>query len=478
MIHVLSNHFCVKHGPRLNRHSKSVSTFSHRYRQKKSPSITALRQALDDSIRSYIGNAHNRSFSHLYRKQKSHFPLRFAENVRHHSYAQRPHAPHGLAGYHVRNLIDSSYARTYAASYRAHKFNFITHLAKYLTIFWSMFSGSDKPQFSRRSMPEIFKIRTFSHNYRERQLAPLRAYLPRPHIRKGRSISSVPLLTHMTESESAGRNRNRLSWALRGLGAGLTVILALRYLQGLDQESNMQLNDSTYVPFVLEDIEKISPTTSIFTLRLPKDQGIPPLPPISSVSVMEPNANIQRPYTVLSCDKDTIKIMVKKYKSGDLSRYIHSRPVGGNLSLRQHPAAYSLPEPLPDRFLLIMGGTGVATAYQLVKHFAQLPESERPNVTLLYASTTPEEVYLMKDFANLREKYGEALQIKYFIDSEGTRIDKQSISEVVASERHVATLVCGSDGFITYVAGEKPEVGQGVIGGLLGDIGLQDVWKL
>lgn len=377
----------------------------------------------------------------------------------------------------IRFLLAPAQARSYSASYRAHHVAFMSKISSFLFPSLLPDKANQVPKSPAKSLPEILACRTFSHSYRERQFAPLMACIPKKRfIRGSRHINSIPLLTHLTESEGAARNKSRRMRLLRYFGAGLIVYLAFQFL---NQENHILcLNQLTYVPFELVKIEPISPTTSIFTLHSKSDESIDGLVPISAVSIKEPNSNIQRPYTVLSVDDSTIKVMIKRYEGGELSRYVHSRKIGSEILIRKAPSDYTLPREHPKRYMLVVGGTGVAIAYQIATYISKVPQSERPSIALLYSSLSPAEVYLRSEFDVLKKLLGKDLSIRHYIDSEKTFL---SVDDLQEEQRDgTVTLVCGSDGFVAFVAGKKPEhEGQGEIGGLLQVANIVDnVWKL
>lgn len=381
----------------------------------------------------------------------------------------------------VKSLLASAQARSYSAFYRSHHVALLSRIMSVLCPALLPPHQATGTKFQSRSVPELLASRTFSHSYRERQLAHLKAYLPSNSLRLGsRRISSVPLLTHLTESDGATKMRSRRAWLLRGLGASFTVYLCLRLLSREEAAENVGLNDKTYVPFTITDKEQVSPTASIFTLSNKAGTIADVSTPVQSISIKEPNANVQRPYTILSADGLSIKILVRRYEGGELSRYIHSRKTGSELFIRKAPSVYVLPDTLPESYLLIVGGTGIAVAHQLVKHLTTLPDAIIPRVAIMHASLSPEERYLGREFVALQERLRGKLQIKNYIDSDQTFISAKDIQREHTNS--ATTLVCGSDGFVAHIAGPKPEQvqeGQGPIGGLLRVAGIvSNVYKL
>lgn len=448
----------------------SSSSFAYKYRQRQPVSLRLAREALNINIVAlFKGKTQLRSFSHHYRvKGRRHPP---------HQESATSSLSSIFNSLRIDTLLLSAHRRSYSALYRKYHVGFLYRALYTLskpTLLWPH-NGSRSTDANK--FAETLSHRSFRHSYRERQFAPLLGRLPRDGFSRGmRHISSVLILTHLTESQGALKNKSRRFWLFRVFAAGVLIFMSLRLLE--QRHDGNKLNDVTYVPFDLVEIEKISPTASIFSLRSKSEQPLDQITPVTSISIRDPNANIQRPYTVLSQTTSTIKILVKRYDNGELSRYVHSRKVGSELSIRQAESTYKLPEELPAKYILAVGGTGIAVAYQIVSYLVNLGGEVCPQIAVLHSSTAPEEVYLRKEFDVLKQRMGNNLQIQYFVDSDKTFLSETDIRGVY---RHGASiLVCGSDGFVAFVAGEKPEhMGQGHIGGLLKRAQITgNVWKL
>lgn len=455
--------------------TKSVSTFARRYRANKALNIQSLTAALDASIAATLSQTQARSFSHLYRRHKG--TLYVIKRTDQSPTHQQPVQP---ITFKASQLLQPSQRRTFSAIYRHHHVTFLSRI--YSVLFPALLPPKEMKQTKYRmnSVPEILASRGFSHRYRERQLAPIREYLPRNPFSR-RSASSIPLSSYAAHGHGmapvSGKTSRRL-WRLRLLGAFLTSALALGYVSQMDRLRDLPaLSETEYLPWRVVNIERVSPTTSIFTLQTDSTQPLAELPLITSISVKEPNANIQRPYTVLSSHGDSMQILVKRYDNGDLSRFIHSRAPAGILQVKQ-----VLTEPLPQakRYVFIVGGTGIAPVYQCLQKFDAMKGDEKPDVEVLYASRSQDEVYLRAQLDAFQTGSDGRVKVQYFVDDQGTQISTKNLKKYTsATTANQVILVCGPDGFVEYVAGEKPEVGQGAVGGLLAKAGItQNVLKL
>lgn len=470
---LFARHSCKlrESGRHLNVQRRPVSSFSQRYREQQLPNLAPLREALNWRIAAHLKQSQYRSFSHLYRRQKqstaglqclSRMPIDSPLHVH----------------LDVRNLLNSAHLRSYSASYRKHHVELLRQISTALIPSLFRPEQSTQSRHRRSSISEILAARSFSHSFRSRQFAYLRAYLPNSKWPPSgnRRISSVPLSSQITENDAASTKKRKYR-IITGVVAGVSALLLYQF-SSKDDPATYRLNEVTYVPFTLDSVRQVSPSAAIFTLKSKSEESLDEIQPVASISIKEPNANIQRPYTILKGDKETIQILVKRYDSGDLSRYIHSRQSGMELFARKAPSAYVLPAELPSHYTLIVGGTGIAVAHQLIQNLIKVPDDCRPSISLFYSSLDQSEVYLQQEFDALRETYGKKMEMTYYVDSNGTFINAKDLKRSMR-EASTTTLVCGSDGFVAYVAGAKPEIGQGQIGGLLKSIGVDhEVYKL
>lgn len=490
---------------------KSVSTSNHLLRRRffTPPASPAVR--LNGSIEAYLRSGNKRNFSHVLRGNRLRRPS--ASAPRPASLAAKP--VHSRSdGLQIAHLIAPASIRSYSSSYRSHHVQLYTRIASALALDFlhpaiaedakraEIDAGSQRRSGAASSSARsVVATRGFSHKLRERKADLLRAFLPTMTVRAASTAAvgaqDVACSAHGTSA--TGRTAKKMSWLLRGILAGGTIYAALQFAmvqQAVEQAT--VLNDKVYVPFDVTAVQQVSPTTSIVTLK----GEFRALQPIASISVKEPGSNVQRPYTVLDIDDaQQLRVLVKRYDDGVLSRYITGRKPGQRLWIRSAEPAYAVPDDkaqLPKQYLMIVAGTGVATAYQLARHLQHIGTltgssnvdskstvqnggDSATRVDVLYSSRSRDEVYLSTELE------AAASSVRYFVDSEGTAVDLAAIKSALRTANansdtqpqiQTQVLVCGPDGFVDHVAGYKPEQGQGVVGGLCAKLGLTSVWKL
>lgn len=112
-------------------------------------------------------------------------------------------------------------------------------------------------------------------------------------------------------------------------------------------QKEQRLSSAYFVPLTITSIEKTSDDTSIFTLNVPTsalpDPGQHPTvaTPLQSIYVKQDDMQIQRPYTPLDiqslCDSDgprSMRILVKRYEDGEMSKWLHRRKIGDAIGIR------------------------------------------------------------------------------------------------------------------------------------------------
>lgn len=260
-----------------------------------------------------------------------------------------------------------------------------------------------------------------------------------------------------------------------------------------------------------------------------------------SVEVKQPEIMVVRRYTPLPLeyknDSDSISLFnngnnahgklffyVKQYSQGEVARWLHNKEEGDVVELRGPFIEYELPsyedevkqsrgnmyseftvpgdksEDLenykyqPYDISMYTAGTGIVPALQLLL----TDPAFRGKIQLFYSCQTFEQLGPLRDFLNTSLK-NKKIQLNVFESSKGDNIknnidvflktikppteyiknlpfDRNHLSEM----KPVLSLVCGPDDYITTIAGEKYDLSQGPIGGLLKQKGwtADNVYKL
>lgn len=97
---------------------------------------------------------------------------------------------------------------------------------------------------------------------------------------------------------------------------------------------------SPFTPATLSSIENSGPNTKLLTLSIPPHLLPPPsswhLDPIWSVYIKDDDIQVERPYTPLQGidEHGHMSFWIKKYETGEVSRWLHSKHVGDTIEIR------------------------------------------------------------------------------------------------------------------------------------------------
>ncbi|OBT66172.1 hypothetical protein VE03_05096 [Pseudogymnoascus sp. 23342-1-I1] len=283
------------------------------------------------------------------------------------------------------------------------------------------------------------------------------------------------------------------------------------------------LHDRIFTPFTITSKTPISPTSTIFTLSPPpsptsspsSDPYAPLWSTLWSLTFKQPQLQVARSYTPLPppptstppTTPGTLRFLIRREHGGEVSSYLSALPVGATIDVRGPVIEYKVPSDISD-VVFLAGGTGIAPALQAVR--AVLGEGGGDNektVKILWANRNRSECAgapvavpwwsriwgtaagpseppspLVEELRGLEARYGGRVEVKYFIDTEGTFIDRRGILEAVKSATGDAKagrkliMVAGPDGFVKHYVGarvwEGGEEKQGPLGGVVKGLGL------
>lgn len=319
------------------------------------------------------------------------------------------------------------------------------------------------------------------------------------------------------------------------------------------------LDPYNFTVFILEKRKRVSSTSSILNLKsVPKGQNTDNVTEawqkgVWSVQAIQPELQIARSYTPLPPSEDAepeeLRLFVRKEPQGEVSSFLDRIPRGVLVHLRGPHIEYEIPEDV-DQVLFLAGGTGIAPALQIahiLHHCRSSAVTNGPKMRILWANRRREDSYLgpqplsleqpqstlapnsrnladtmrrksEKEVINpegakipqlqpqtalvaelelLKAKYPGKIEIEYFVDEDGSHINKSLLNNHLQStnkEPELETqdhsikkklvIISGPEGFVEYYAGPKSMRGgkelQGPLGGVLQQLNTQgwEVWKL
>lgn len=230
----------------------------------------------------------------------------------------------------------------------------------------------------------------------------------------------------------------------------------------------------TYKQDISKDLQliELSPSFEMYRNSVLKNEGIWNGKKLWSVDVKQPEIQVVRKYTPLPMyfmqglgenpallrllggkpddDEGRMVLLVKKYDSGEVSKWLHRQPVGSTVEIRGPYVGHRFPYspvdktpqrqpmedltsrlsvepahpadlPPPENIAFFAAGTGIAPILQSL--FSKNPP--RGLVDVYYSVRTPEEIPF-KRFILFLEKTGRA-RFHYFVDSENRFIGPKDV---------------------------------------------------
>lgn len=277
----------------------------------------------------------------------------------------------------------------------------------------------------------------------------------------------------------------------RGLPLGLvlasgTCILGYfgwRWQQSFSN-SQQSLSYSYFTPLTIRAIKQITSDSSVISLELPHEllpdnfaYPEPPHTPLQALYIRQPELQIQRAYTPLNLDcfqapdgddrspndgsNRSINFLVKRYKDGEVSSYVHRQGPGDQLWVRGPVRTWTLPE--ADELIFIAGGTGLTPLIQMLNQRHSLPKT----IKLVYSASSPEKSLLPL----LPPTEGVSIHPIY------RRLTYRNLESLVGKPKagqKTQIIVCGPEEFICDIAGKRSLNAQhDPVGGVLAQLGWQ-----
>ncbi|CAO1614305.1 unnamed protein product [Jaminaea pallidilutea] len=141
---------------------------------------------------------------------------------------------------------------------------------------------------------------------------------------------------------------------------------------------------------------------------------------ISSLSLKQPDIMIERSYTPLQTPakalaEGQVDLLIKKYENGEMGRYLHSLSpaTGANVEVRGWLETWKAQSPL-DEVVLIVGGTGIAPAHQLLESALASSAANAalaPRFKLLYAAPSTSSLLLLPELQELKRQHPDKLDV-------------------------------------------------------------------
>ncbi|HLN76240.1 MAG TPA: ferredoxin reductase [Nocardioidaceae bacterium] len=146
---------------------------------------------------------------------------------------------------------------------------------------------------------------------------------------------------------------------------------------------------------------------------------------------------------------EEFSITVRAHSEGLVSKYLAAAAAPGLvLHLSQADGAFTLPDELPDRVLMISGGSGITPVMSMLRTLVDQGYDGR--VTFLHYSQGPETTIFREELELLARRDNIDLTVVHTRHG-GSRFTPESLAEIAPDHRDTATFACGPAGMVESV---------------------------
>jgi ferredoxin-NADP reductase len=146
---------------------------------------------------------------------------------------------------------------------------------------------------------------------------------------------------------------------------------------------------------------------------------------------------------------ETFTITVRAHEDGLVSKHLATRARPGLvLHLSQAEGSFTLPDDLPDRLLLVSGGSGITPLMSMLRTLVDTEYSGR--VTFLHYSQGPETTIFRDELEQLGQRANIEMVVVHTRHG-GERFTPAELARIAPDHGSVATFACGPAGLIESI---------------------------
>jgi ferredoxin-NADP reductase len=155
--------------------------------------------------------------------------------------------------------------------------------------------------------------------------------------------------------------------------------------------------------------------------------------------------------------RETFTITVRGHDEGHVSKHLaaHARP-GLVVHLSQARGEFTLPSPLPDRLLLVSGGSGITPVMSMLRTLVD--QEYAGHVRFVHYSRSPEHTIFAEELTDLARRENIELTVVHTRDG-GSRLTSDRLASLVPDHADVDAFACGPAGLVEQVRRAYAEVG-------------------
>jgi len=182
-----------------------------------------------------------------------------------------------------------------------------------------------------------------------------------------------------------------------------------------------------------------------------------------------------RPYTPIEQTQNgVVKLLIKRYDQGTMSKYISSLKVGDVLDIKGPIPKIKYSANMKENIGMVAGGTGITPMIQVLETIFN-NNGDKTQISLIFANTTNVDI-LLKEKLDEMVKKNKNFKVHYVLskpgkgwNGSGGHIDEKILKSYLPPPSNKNLIfVCGPPGLMKLVCGEKaPDYSQGKLDGLL-----------
>ncbi len=155
--------------------------------------------------------------------------------------------------------------------------------------------------------------------------------------------------------------------------------------------------------------------------------------------------------------RDELTITVRAHEEGLVSKYLARLTEPGLVvHLSQAEGAFTLPEQLPDRLLMISGGSGITPVMSMLRTLVDREYDGR--ITFIHYSQTPELTIFRDELGRMAVDHGIDLTVVH-TRAGGARFTTEQLKELAPDYARTDTFACGPAGLVEQVQRTYADVG-------------------
>ncbi len=144
-----------------------------------------------------------------------------------------------------------------------------------------------------------------------------------------------------------------------------------------------------------------------------------------------------------------IAITVKRQAGGQVSEFMHAQvEVGAVLTLSQPEGDFVLPNPLPERILLLSAGSGITPVMAMLRDLQA--RKYQGDVVFLHVCRNPDALIFARELQVLKATFPELSLMLHFSETDG-RFTAESLRCAVPDLAERSTWMCGPGGFMDAI---------------------------